>query len=145
MHRRRVLMSTGTAMAGVIGISGCLSFGVGSEDPSAELCFARIFNEDDQSHTLELTVEAPSEDGDDTEEVFVESYDLAANSLKRVEPDLDGSDQYVVRATANGVTARVSLPEQVKMADGKPEGIALTFRVVSGTNFPWEATPFPEC
>lgn len=132
-------------MAGVIGTSGCLSFGVGNGDRSAELCFTRLFNEDDQSHTLELTVEAPIKGENDTDEVFVESYDLAANSLRRVEPDLDGSDQYVVRAAADGVTARVSLPEQVEIADGKPEGVALTFRVVSGPNFPWEATPFPEC
>jgi len=145
MNRRHALISTGSAMAGIVGTSGCLSFDGGDNDPAAELCFVRIFNETDQSHTLEATVEAPIEDGDRTEAVFEESYDLEAGSMKRIEPDLDGTDQYVVRATAAGETARVSLAEQVAMADGEPEGIALTFRVVSGTNFPWEATPFPEC
>lgn len=145
MHRRRVLVAASTATVGLAGTSGCLGFGGGSEEPPAELCFARLFNEDDQARTFEFAVEAPDEDGDSTEDVFAESYDLSAGSLKRVEPDLGGSGRYVVRATAAGETVRVSLSEQVANAEGRPGGVALTFRVVSGTNFPWNATPFPEC
>lgn len=143
MHRRRALAAA--AAAGLAGTSGCLGFGGGSGEPPAELCWARFFNEDDQSQTVEFAVEAPSEDGDGTEDVFAESYDLSAGSMKRVEPELGGSDRYVVRATVADKTTRVSLSEQVANAEGRPEGVVLTFRVVSGPNFPWEATPFPEC
>jgi hypothetical protein len=145
MHRRRVLAAAGTAAAGLAGASGCLGFGGDSDDPPAELCWARLFNEADRPHTLEFAVEAPAGDGDGTEDVFAESYDLSAGSLTRIEPELGGSGRYVVRAAAAGETVRVSLPEQVAAADGQPDGVSLTFRVVGGTNFPWTATPFPEC
>ncbi|SEW24814.1 hypothetical protein [Halobacterium jilantaiense] len=145
MHRRRVLAATGTAAAALAGTSGCLGRGGDSEGPPAELCWARLFNEDDESRTFEFAVEATRSDGNGTEDVFAESYDLPAGSLKRIEPELGGSGRYVVRASAADETVRVSLPEQVAAADRRPEGVALTFRVVGGTNFPWEATPFPEC
>ncbi|GAA0654544.1 hypothetical protein GCM10009019_17710 [Salarchaeum japonicum] len=105
----------------------------------------RVFNEDDQPRTLEFAVEAPSEDGAGTTDVFVDSYDLEPGSLRRIEPDVGASGQYVVRASSESETVRVSLSEKVANAEGQPEGIALTFRMVSGDPLPWDWTIFPEC
>ena len=145
MNRRSVLAATGAATVGLVGTSGCLGLDSSNGDPPAKLCFARLFNEDDQPRTLDSAVETPSEDGDGTTDVFAESYDLEPGSLKRIEPDLGGSGQYVVRASSESETVRVSLSEKVADAEKQPEGIALTFRVVSGDNFPWDWRIFPEC
>lgn len=145
MNRRSVLVATGAATVGLVGTSGCLGLGGTNGEPPAKLCFARLFNEDDQPRTLEFAVEAPSEDGDGTTDVFAESYDLEPGSLKRIEPELGGSGQYIVRASSESETVCVSLSEKVADAEGQPEGIALTFRMVRGDHLPWDWTIFPEC
>jgi hypothetical protein len=120
MKRRQALLSLGAAVAS----TGCLGVGF-SQPKKSRLAWIWLLNDREEQHEVDVVVE------DDGETVFSESYELG------VEPDtaniredapVDGTGQYVVRATMDGETREVDTTDVV---DGDENCIGVRFSLLN--------------
>lgn len=134
MKRRQALLSVCTAATSV----GCLGFG-SSQSKEARLAWIWLLNDRDESYEVDVVIE------DDDEIVFSESYELGTEpdtaNIHKDNP-VDGTGQYVVRATMDGETREVDTTDVV---DGDENCIGVRFSLLNNGSVDYWTKSMQQC
>lgn len=134
MKRRQALLSICTAVSG----AGCLRVGP-SQPKKSRLAWIWLLNDRDEPYEVDVVVE------DASEIVFSESYELTAEpdtaNIRENDP-VDGTGQYVVRATMDGETREV---DTTKVVDGDENCIGVRFSLLNNGSVDYWTKSMQQC
>lgn len=134
MKRRRALLAFGTAVTS----AGCLGLG-SSQSNSPRLAWIWLRNDRDDSHEVDVVVEESGA------VVFSESYELGTEpdtATVHVDNPVDGTGQYVVRATIDDETYEV---ETTEIVDGDENCIGVRFSLLNNGSVDYWTKSMQQC